>query len=628
MSNPLLRLHEPELAPAEREARQPLGRYLVDKGIITQEQLVQALRLQVRLDAPIGEILIAEGWARTDDILDALALQFQLQRADLDYQPPAPVLATLMPRDFWIGNRVVPWMKLGSILLVATARPDRFEPIRGALAERGLQAIAVLSSETQIIATLTRQFAAPLAEAASNRVAPEFSCRSWTARSRFPLAMVALVVVLMVLLVPNLGIAVFGGLCVFTLILFTVLKLGGFLTHIASHSILSAPHPAPSPGGEGCALPKISVLVPLFREREIAGALVERLGKLTYPKALLDVVLVLEEKDCVTRKALAQSALPTWMRVIEVPAHGGLTTKPRAMNYALDFCRGDIVGVWDAEDAPVPDQLEQVARRFARVDDDVVCLQGVLDFYNPRTNWRARCFSIEYSSWFRIVLPGIARMGLVVPLGGTTLFFRRKELEELGGWDAHNVTEDADLGVRLCRAGYRTEMLETVTYEEANCRAWPWVKQRSRWLKGFMVTYLVHMRHPLQLLRDLGGWRFFGFQAFFLGTLGQFLLAPLVWSLWLTTFGLPHPIETVLPVQGLTAVIALFLAAEALNMTIGLIAVSAAGRRFLMPWVPTMMFYLPLGVLAAYKALYELVLCPFYWDKTQHGHAKAEAPGL
>lgn len=208
---------------------------------------------------------------------------------------------------------------------------------------------------------------------------------------------------------------------------------------------------------------------------------------------------------------------------------------------------------------------------------------------------------------------------MVIPLGGTTLFFKRKELEELGAWDAHNVTEDADLGIRLARAGYRTELIDTVTYEEANCRAWPWIKQRSRWLKGFLVTYLVHMRRPFQLLRELGTWRFIGIQLFFLGTVTQFLLAPLLWSFWLLSFGLSHPIQILLPTAVIYTVGGLFVMAEILTICIGLAAVSSPERRFLMPWVPTMIVYFSLGVLAAFKAIFELSLRPFYWDKTQHG---------
>lgn len=204
------------------------------------------------------------------------------------------------------------------------------------------------------------------------------------------------------------------------------------------------------------------------------------------------------------------------------------------------------------------------------------------------------------------------------------MFFRRDKLVELGGWDAHNVTEDADLGVRLCRAGYRTEMIETVTYEEANCRLWPWIKQRSRWLKGFMVTYLVHMRQPGQLLRDLGWKRFFGVQAFFLGTLGHFLMAPFLWGFWLILFGLPHPLPDLLPGSALSSVITTLIMFELMSITIGMIAVNSPGRRGLIPFAPSLILYYPFGVIAAYKALYELAWCPFYWDKTRHGQAGDE----
>ncbi|WP_336509521.1 glycosyltransferase [Ruegeria lacuscaerulensis] len=406
-----------------------------------------------------------------------------------------------------------------------------------------------------------------------------------------------------------------------SLLLFMSLRIAGLFACLLLSKKPASDEVAP---GAPPALPCVSILVPLFKEREIAGALIRRLQRLTYPKALLDIILVLEESDDVTRSTLAEVDLPSWIRTVEVPELNGLTTKPRAMNYALDFCRGEILGVWDAEDAPQPDQIERVVWHFAQAKEDVVCLQGVLDYYNPRTNWRSRGFTIEYNSWFRVVLQGIARLGLVVPLGGTTFFFRRDKLLELGGWDAHNVTEDADLGVRLSRAGYRTEMVDTTTYEEANFRAWPWVRQRSRWLKGFMVTYLVHMRAPLRLLKDLGPLRFFGVQAFFLGTVGQFLLAPVLWLFWLSTFGIPSLLDTIIPNTLMTVLLFLFISAEITNAVVGMIAVSARERRFLMPWVPTMPLYFPLGVLAAYKALWELAINPFFWDKTQHGQAGEE----
>jgi cellulose synthase/poly-beta-1,6-N-acetylglucosamine synthase-like glycosyltransferase len=260
--------------------------------------------------------------------------------------------------------------------------------------------------------------------------------------------------------------------------------------------------------------------------------------------------------------------------------------------------------------------------RFNEAPENVVCLQGILDYYNPRENWISRCFTIEYATWWRLVLPGISKLGLVLPLGGTTLFFKRDALEKLGRWDAHNVTEDADLGVRLARHGYVTELIPTVTFEEANCRPWRWVRQRSRWLKGFMITYFVHMRDPIQLIRDLGFARFMGLQMIFLATFSQFALAPLLWSFWITMFGVAHPVQSILGDTTIMTLIVLFFLSEILNITMALTAVSSQHHRHLMKWVLTMPLYFTLGALASYKAIYEMIVTPFYWDKTEHGVTK------
>lgn len=415
---------------------------------------------------------------------------------------------------------------------------------------------------------------------------------------------------------PQTVFALLFGWMMLTLIATTGLKLAAFV------SWLTIPRRSPR-GPEALLgppprLPVISMLVPLFHEDDIAPRLIERLARLRYPRELLDVVLVVEESDRRTRVALAATRLPRWMRVVTVP-DGPIRTKPRALNYALSFCRGSVIGVWDAEDAPEPDQLQAVARRFAQAPPETACLQGILDYYNPRTNWLSRCFTIEYAAWFRIFLPGLARLGFVVPLGGTTLFFRRAALEELGGWDAHNVTEDADLGVRLARHGYRTELMETVTHEEANCRALPWVKQRSRWLKGYAMTWAVHMRNPVRLWRELGAKRFLGVQILILGSLSQYVLAPVLWSFWLALFGLWHPIAAQMPAPLFLAVMGIFLLSELLSILVSGWAVRGNEHRHLLKWVPTLHLYFPLGALAGWKALYEVIAKPFYWDKTHHG---------
>jgi len=182
----------------------------------------------------------------------------------------------------------------------------------------------------------------------------------------------------------------------------------------------------------------------------------------------------------------------------------------------------------------------------------------MLYYFNTRQNWISHYFTIEYATWWRVVLPGMARRGVVITLWGTTLFFHRKAPEKFGRWDAHNVTEDADIGGCLARHGYVTEFIPTVTYEEANCQPWHWVRQRSRWLKGFMITYIVHIRDAAQLLRDLGFKRFMGLQVTFLTTFSQFLFAPVLWSFWVTIFGFHHPIQNVLGDSTIQALILLF----------------------------------------------------------------------
>ncbi len=619
MSN--LRLHWPDAKaalPALSPA--PLGRHLVDAGVIAGRDLVHALELQAHVDAPLGEILISEGLASRADVLNALCTQHRARRVDLSADPPDKRRACDLPAGLCLRFRVIPWMRIGEVLLVATNRPHEFDQVRACVGSDGAKMLPVIADEMQIQHYISQIYGPELAQKAATRVPATQSCRTWkvTGIKRRFWALTLCALCLLALICAPLWTITIALLWAFvTLMMSTVLKLAAFCSQL-SHNLPDQPPPFAHQAAP-FRLPRVSVLVPLLKEKEIASALIARLSRLTYPKSLLNVVLVLEENDHVTRDTIARTDIPAWMSVIKVPQGDGLTTKPRALNYALDFCQGSIIGVWDAEDAPEPDQIERVVNRFQHAPENVACLQGILDYYNSSTNWISRCFTIEYATWWRMILPGVARLGLVIPLGGTTLFFRRDILEELNGWDAHNVTEDADLGVRLARQGYVTELLPTVTYEEANCRAWPWVRQRSRWLKGFLITWCVHMRHPRQLLRDLGWKRFLGVQTLLLATFSQFACAPLLWSFWLTIFGVTHPVALTLGAPAMWTMAGLFAVAEAVNLAIAMVAVSGPKHRHLMAWVLTTPLYFPMGALAAYKGLHEFVVSPYFWDKTEHG---------
>ena len=525
---------------------------------------------------------------------------------DLWAHPPDPRLIDAVGGARCIRGGFVPWRRIGGATLVATAAAWNDEdapcpalaPYRVVRARRADIADAVAAIRGR-----------DLARAAETLVPRHLSART----SRIGAATLGLLIgtALCVAALGPIGVLLsLTGLAILTLILSSVLRLAAAFAWARGGETRSAPAPP--------SLPVISILIPLYDEPHILPALIERLSRLDYPPDRLDVLLVVEADDRITRRALARHPLPHWARALPVP-DGPVRTKPRALNYALPFARGGIVGVWDAEDAPAPDQLRRVAARFAAASPEVVCLQGVLDFYNARMNWLSRCFAIEYASWFRVILPGLERLGLAVPLGGTTIFLRRGALEALGGWDAHNVTEDADLGIRIARAGWRTELIPTVTMEEANCAVRPWIVQRSRWLKGYAVTWAVHMRHPRALLRDLGAWRFMGVQILFGCTLCQFLLAPLMLSFWLIALGLPHPLDPHLREGARPILVALFVCSEGVLVLVSALGIWRRGGRALLLWIPVLHVYFPLAAIAAWRGVLEIATRPFFWHKTAHG---------
>ncbi len=608
--------------PPEREVRaRPalLGEILHERGVLSQIDLERAVELQSREEARFGDILLANGMVTQEELYEALAWQYDTMVADLSAEPPDVRLIDHLGADTCIRRGIVPWKRVGGATVVICSRPDEFANLCNDMPEEFGQVRLAVAPEEDIQHALIAARHRSLSRMAETRVDVTQSCREW---NRGLIGRVAIAILLTIVTIftlsPLLGFALLTAWAVLTMLLNSALKLSaaGMYLYRRKHQKVAFFSKRHGPAIE--KLPTVSILVPLFREREIARRLVHRLEALEYPRELLDICLVVEEDDALTRATLAEAELPRWMRQITVP-RGAVQTKPRALNFALDFCRGSIIGVYDAEDAPDVDQIHRVVRRFHERGQDVACLQGILDFYNSRTNWLSRCFTVEYASWFRVILPGLEQLGFVIPLGGTTLFFRREALEELGGWDAHNVTEDADLGVRLARAGYRTELLDTVTEEEANCRPWPWVKQRSRWLKGYAMTYGVHMRDPGQLWRDLGAWRFLGIQIVFFCSLSQVALAPLLWSFWALPLGLPHPLADLMPAGMMVGLAIMFILSEAITIAVGMVAVSAPKHRFLRIWVPSLHFYYPMATLAAIKGFWEILTKPFYWDKTAHG---------
>ncbi len=594
--------------------RPRLAEVLIDQRAISPDDMLTALALQRHQDLPLGEILMAHGVISEVQLLRALATQYGTRLADTGGESPDPRLAGLMSAKSAVALHSLPWRRAGAALVVLTNRPDKAAEIRAALAYDGPILLA-LAGRARMQTLLTELYGDALARAAEARTPESVSCREWRADQVFRrVAAWGLVVAGLCLATPGLVVAIFFGLAILTSFVNAIVKLLSLQAEF-----FTTPFQERDTGAQPIQrMPVVSILLPLLRERDIAGHLISRISKLDYPRELLDVLLVIEADDITTRDALRDASLPAWMRAVIVPP-GEPRTKPRAMNYALNFVRGSIVGVYDAEDAPEQDQIRKVAKRFLEVPPEVVCLQGKLDYYNPSHNWLSRCFAIEYATWFRLLLPGIQRLGLFVPLGGTTLFFRREVLEDMGAWDAHNVTEDADLGLRLARHGYRTEIVDTTTYEEANAAVLPWIRQRSRWLKGYAMTWATHMRNPAQLWRDLGTKRFIGLQVQLLGAVLGFALAPFLWTLVIKLFGYAHPLDQFISPRGYLGLALFFLASQALTFLAAWRATGLARHKRLRWWIPALDLYFLLASVAAILGLIELMYRPFHWRKTTHG---------
>lgn len=385
-------------------------------------------------------------------------------------------------------------------------------------------------------------------------------------------------------------------------------------------AVLRLPAAVPLDEVPEALLPVYSVIVPLFREADVVEGLVRSLSRLDYPAARLDVMLVTESVDTATRAALRALALPPHMRVLEVPDVPP-RTKPKALNYALRQARGDYVVVFDAEDDPEPDQLRRALRMFKEGPPNLMCVQGRLALYNPAPGWIARQFMLEYAALFDAMLHALVRLRLPVPLGGTSNHFPRAALEALGGWDAYNVTEDADLGIRIARIGGVVAVLDSTTFEEAPDALAVWIPQRTRWLKGFMQTWLVHMRDPWRLRRELGWAGFIGFNAY----LGGIVLSALVHPFFLMALAWEAAVGRLLTVPattmgGVMFALSVFVLAGGYvsGMAIAGLAAKRRGLLGLLPHLLLMPVYWLLISIAAYRALLQLMTKPYLWEKTPH----------
>jgi cellulose synthase/poly-beta-1,6-N-acetylglucosamine synthase-like glycosyltransferase len=386
-------------------------------------------------------------------------------------------------------------------------------------------------------------------------------------------------------------------------------------------------------------LPVYTIQLPVYKESEVIYKLAYNLQSLNYPKHKLDVKLLIESDDQVTFDAIKNMRFPCIFDPVIIPP-GQPKTKPKACNYGLYFSKGKYLTIYDAEDIPDSDQLKMVYSLFNKLPNHYIVVQCALNYFNKTENFLTRMFTLEYSYWFDYMLPGLDGLKIPIPLGGTSNHFKFDKLMELGGWDSFNVTEDADLGLRAYAKGYKVTVLNSTTFEEANNDFYNWIRQRSRWIKGYMQTYLVHMRHPISLIKKVGFRGFLGFQFFIGGTFFTFLTYPILLIFFLfyilinTSLGafifgndinfiLLDFFKIIFPDWVVIISLFNFLAGNLLMIYVNMIAVFRRRSYNLILYALANPVYWIMHSISAYKGLFQLVYRPFYWEKTNHGLTKS-----
>ncbi|MCI0542665.1 glycosyltransferase [bacterium] len=375
-------------------------------------------------------------------------------------------------------------------------------------------------------------------------------------------------------------------------------------------------------------LPTYTILIPLYREEKVICQILHAMNAIDYPTEKLDIVITLEEYDHPTREAIEEIGVPPNWRIVMLPDVKP-KTKPKALNVAVLKAYGELLVIYDAEIIPDPDQLKKAAIAF-RHNPNIAALQTRLDHYNPRQSWVTRLFNAEFSFYYDLFLPGLQSSGYPLPLSGHSTHFRTEALYYIGAWDPYNVTEDCDVGMRLFRKGYRTGMLDSVSREESVTSFHTWILQRTRWMKGFIQTSIVHLRHPFRFKNEIGGWK--NVIAFFFLVPGTVLVNIINFFFWilLVVWLVFHPafIQSMFPGPVLYLSVASFVVGNFLFTLLNLLASYRRGRFDLVKYGLLSFWYWIMLAIATLRGAVEIVFKPHYWEKTTHGSHLEEGKHL
>lgn len=610
--------------------KQSIGQMLIQRGEITEKQLQKAVKLQQKSGGRIGDVLTFLKYITPEILYRNLATQHNVGRIgrnlDLKNLRKLPYEIALKYNSIIINERDNSYLLAVRDILDEDAIKD-IESYIDKPVEQVLAIMLEIDNFWDEVYSYT-QTEKSVFELYDEQ--PENSAIVTFSKNQ-QIVIVVSCLLLLIMIASNYKAALFSMNLFFQALyaIMTVLKLSIVLKGTDREGQLRFTQEEIDEIDEK-DLPIYTILVPVYKEKEVIKHLINNIQRIDYPQYKLDVCILLEKDDLETIEVVKNMNLPVNYRTMIVPSCKP-KTKPKACNYGLIRARGEYVVIYDAEDRPEPDQLKKVYLSYKKLPDEFVCIQAKLNYFNSNQNILTKWFTQEYSMWFELLLVGIMQLKTPVPLGGTSNHFKIDFLREVGAWDPFNVTEDADLGVRLFKNGYKTAVVDSRTWEEANSHLGNWIRQRSRWIKGYMQTWLVHMRHPLRLYKSLGFQGFVGYQAMVLGTPLLPIINPFFWGLLILWYFTKAPwIRDLFP--------GIFYYIAAIQLFFGnfmFAYINAVG----MYWVIrdcalkkkqpfsyglikyaliTPVYWLLMSV-AAYKALFQLIINPFYWEKTNHG---------
>ncbi|WP_110208033.1 glycosyltransferase [Nocardioides daejeonensis] len=624
----------------------PIGQALLRAGLIDEAQLDAALTRQRTEGGPLGHQLLLAGALTRLQLYDALATAWEAPRIDLIAEPPDGLLLRTVPyhvslRDGWVAHH-----RGSDGLVVATATPPG-EALSAAVEEYfpGESPRYRTTTDWDIWQAVEKAHRDDLLFESQDRLAedsPLHSAKSgltsWQLRIPLLIGAVVLVGLLLSTILSFAIVITVANIVFLTSILFKTVAacraplrrrriLRQTLAEMQERVRRGLP-PVRDSGRPESDLPIYTILMPVYREANIVEKLITNIGSLDYPKSKLDVLLLMEADDHETIEVAKSMRPPEYIRLVVVPP-GHPQTKPRACNYGLAFARGEYVVIYDAEDRPESLQLRKSVEAFERDEFErtqlgatqhpLACVQASLHYFNADYNVLTRMFAVEYAHWFEAMLPGMDDSGIPLPLGGTSNHFHTDRLRELGAWDPFNVTEDADLGLRASVLGYRVTVIDSTTGEEACSQTAAWIRQRTRWIKGYMVTAAVNTRHPLQFARDVRLPGVIGMLGLIMATPLAFLVYPICLGFTALTYvgvrfiGLELPgwvvatsVVTMVFGNLLMILSAMVATTWRYNWRIGIFAVFSP-------------IYWVLHSIAAWRALFQVIRDPHRWEKTPHG---------